>query len=206
MMKNEDGLTMNPCGYNDETRFFETVWRFSVFPIESWDETMRRLRRAISSDAKELCVKAEMTPQRVVYAYRHHPSLGQVHSVVVSEYIAKRHADAVEMCNSKIATVDDVLELYRDEWKDRHIESYWTDERIGREMKYEAMEAVRDGMIKTVSDNEDRFRSNVSWLNRLENTGEHDKSWISVEQKITIAFFRSCRKILKHQKELNKND
>lgn len=110
------------------------------------------------------------------------------------------------MCNSHSATVDDVLELYRDEWKDRHIEHYWTDERIGRLMKYEAMEALGEGKIKTDSENESLFRTKIGWINRLEKSGDFCKSWISVEQKIAISFFRSCRKILKHQKELNKND
>ena len=193
---------MKPVGYNDETRFFETVWRFSAFPLESWDETMRRLSREIAADAKALGVAAEASPQRVVYAYRHHPSLGQVYSVVVAEHKAKVRADREARGIAGCASVDDILALYEYEWKNRRIEDYWTDERIGREMKYEAIRAVESGEIANDADNRKRFEARASWYNEIERENG-PSNWLEVNQKLAIAFFRSARKHLKQREERN---
>ena len=193
---------MKPVGYNDETRFFETVWRFSAFPLESWDETMRRLSRAIAADAKALGVAAEASPQRVVYAYRHHPSLGQVYSVVVAEHMAKVRVEREARGIAGCASVDDILALYEYEWKNRRMDDYWTDKRICSSQKFEAMRGVREGEITTDYENESRFRNRVNWINELEKSGEFGKEWIETEQKIALAFFRSCRKALKYRESL----
>ena len=67
---------MTPVGFHDELRFADLVMRFA-YPAETFAVSCERLASAIKEDAKVLGVPCEMTPMRVVYAYRHHPSLAQ---------------------------------------------------------------------------------------------------------------------------------
>lgn len=65
---------MTPTGWHDDARFADAVMRFSP-AAEPWAVSLKRLEAAVREDAKTLCVKPELTPRRVIYAYRHHPSL-----------------------------------------------------------------------------------------------------------------------------------
>lgn len=193
---------MKPVGYFDEAVFFGMVFVHSAMPFETYEFSLQRLERAIVSDAKKLGVVAEMSPQRVAYAYRHHPSLGQIYSVVVAEHKAKVRAEREARGIAGCASVDDILALYEYEWKNRRIEDYWTDERIGREMKYEAISAVESGEIANDADNRKRFEARASWYNEIERENG-PSNWLEVNQKLAIAFFRSARKHLKQREERN---
>ena len=63
-----------PVGYRDPAAFTDLVMRFSP-PCEPFDLSVRRLWRCVRQDADALGVRAELSPARVAYAYRHHLAL-----------------------------------------------------------------------------------------------------------------------------------
>lgn len=63
-----------PVGYHDPAAFADLVMRFSP-PCEPFDLSVRRLWRCVKQDADALGVRAELSPVRVAYAYRHHFAL-----------------------------------------------------------------------------------------------------------------------------------
>lgn len=71
-----DALAMKPVGYHDPAVFTDLVMRFSP-PCEPFDLSVRRLWRCVKQDADALGVRAELSPARVAYAYRHHFALRQ---------------------------------------------------------------------------------------------------------------------------------
>lgn len=68
-------MTRRLVGYSDRGVFFGMVFAHSCFPHEDWRKCIDRLCDAIQHDADALGVRAELSPARVTYAYRHHPSL-----------------------------------------------------------------------------------------------------------------------------------
>lgn len=91
---------MTPVGFHDELRFADLVMRFA-YPSETFEKSCERLASAIKDDAKVLGVPCEMTPLRVVYAYRHHPSLAQ-----------EEDAKVVPVINHATQTVEARLETF----------------------------------------------------------------------------------------------
>ena len=66
--------TPAPVGYRDPAVFTDLVMRFSP-QGEPFDLSVRRLWRCVRQDADALGVRAELSPVRVAYAYRHHLAL-----------------------------------------------------------------------------------------------------------------------------------
>ena len=71
-----DAPALKPVGYHDPAVFTDLVMRFSP-PCEPFDLSVRRLWRCVRQDADALGVRAELSPARVAYAYRHHFALRQ---------------------------------------------------------------------------------------------------------------------------------
>ena len=65
-----------PTGYHDEGEFLDAVVT-SAPPAEPLAESRRRLWEAVQVDAELLHVKAELSPERVAFAYKLHEDLQQ---------------------------------------------------------------------------------------------------------------------------------
>lgn len=71
---------MKPVGFSSDEAFVSIVMHYA-YPAEPLEVSVERLAATIREDAKALRVACEMSPARVRYAYRNHPSLAQARGV-----------------------------------------------------------------------------------------------------------------------------